>query len=138
MPRGERVAAARQPLRRRPSAASSVSRGGASGSAAAALVAIVLMPQPDGLSVAGQHMLGIFVFAVIVWMTEAVEYAASSIMVMALIAFLLGIAPDPAHPDTNRYQRGAVGGARRLHQHRGGADRGVARDRRRHGGHRAR
>src|SRR5271169_3589878 len=66
---------------------------------AAALVAIVMMPQPAGLSIAGQHMLGIFAFAVIVWMTEAVDYAASSIILMALIAFLLGFAPDPAHPD---------------------------------------
>jgi solute carrier family 13 (sodium-dependent dicarboxylate transporter), member 2/3/5 len=66
---------------------------------AAALVAIALMPQPAGLSVAGQHMLGIFAFAVIVWMTEAVDYAASSVILMALIAFLLGFAPDPARPD---------------------------------------
>jgi anion transporter len=65
----------------------------------AALVAIVTMPQPAGLSVAGQYMLGIFAFAVIIWMTEAVEYAASSIMLMALMAFLLGLAPDPAHPE---------------------------------------
>ncbi len=64
-----------------------------------ALAAIVAMPQPAGLSVAGQHMLGIFVFAVVIWMTEAVEYAASSVMLVALIAFLLGIAPDPAHPE---------------------------------------
>jgi solute carrier family 13 (sodium-dependent dicarboxylate transporter), member 2/3/5 len=67
--------------------------------ACAALVAVLLMPQPAGLSVAGQHMLAIFAFAVVVWITEAVEYAASSIMVLALIAFLLGIAPDPAHPE---------------------------------------
>jgi len=66
---------------------------------AAALVAIVTMPQPAGLSIAGQHMLGIFAFAVIIWVTEAVEYAASSVMLMALMAFLLGIAPDPAHPE---------------------------------------
>jgi solute carrier family 13 (sodium-dependent dicarboxylate transporter), member 2/3/5 len=65
---------------------------------AAALVAIILMPQPAGLSVAGQHMLAIFAFAVIVWMTEAMDYAASSVILMALIAFLLGMAPDPAHP----------------------------------------
>lgn len=64
----------------------------------AALVAIILLPQPEGLSVAGQHMLGIFAFAVIVWMTEAVDYAASSIILLALMAFLLGVAPDPAHP----------------------------------------
>src|SRR5579862_1566042 len=67
--------------------------------AVAALVAILALPQPAGLSVAGQHMLGIFAFAVIVWMTESVDYAASSVILMALIAFLLGTAPDPAHPD---------------------------------------
>ncbi len=66
---------------------------------AAALVAIIILPQPAGLSVAGQHMLGIFAFAVIVWMTEAIDYAASSVILMALMAFLLGFAPDPAQPD---------------------------------------
>jgi sodium-dependent dicarboxylate transporter 2/3/5 len=65
----------------------------------AALVAIIMLPQPGGLSVAGQHMLGVFVFAVVVWMTEAVDYAASSVILLALMAFLLGAAPDPAHPD---------------------------------------
>ena len=68
--------------------------------AIAALVVVVTLPQPDGLSIAGQNMLGIFAFAVIVWMTEAIDYAASSIILMALIAFLLGIAPDPAHPES--------------------------------------
>jgi solute carrier family 13 (sodium-dependent dicarboxylate transporter), member 2/3/5 len=65
----------------------------------AVLVAIIMLPQPAGLSIAGQHMLGIFAFAVIIWMTESVEYAASSVMLVALMAFLLGTAPDPAHPD---------------------------------------
>jgi anion transporter len=82
--------------------------------ACAALVAILLMPKPDGLSVAGQHMLAIFAFAVIVWITEAVEYAASSAMVAALIAFLLGVAPDQAHPGhaigTNAALRAALEG----------------------------
>jgi len=64
----------------------------------AALVAIIMLPQPAGLSVAGQHMLGIFAFAVIVWMTEAVEYAASSIMLMALIAFCSVWRPMPHIP----------------------------------------
>src|ERR1700692_905144 len=66
--------------------------------AVAAIAVIVLMPQRDGLSVAGQHMLAIFAFAVIVWMTEAVDYAASSVILMALIAILLGMAPDTARP----------------------------------------
>jgi sodium-dependent dicarboxylate transporter 2/3/5 len=65
----------------------------------AALVIIIMLPQPSGLSVAGQHMLGVFVFAVVVWMTEAVDYAASSVILLALMAFLLGAAPDPARPD---------------------------------------
>jgi len=36
---------------------------------AAALVAVIMLPQPADLSIAGQHMLGIFAFAVIIWMT---------------------------------------------------------------------
>jgi solute carrier family 13 (sodium-dependent dicarboxylate transporter), member 2/3/5 len=78
---------------------------------AAALVAIILLPQPAGLSIAGQHMLGIFAFAVIIWMTEAVEYAASSVMLVALMAFLLGTAPDPAHPDHILGTSGALSAA---------------------------
>jgi sodium-dependent dicarboxylate transporter 2/3/5 len=65
----------------------------------AALVIIIMLPQPVGLSVAGQHILGVFVFAVVVWMSEAVDYAASSVILLALMAFLLGTAPDPARPD---------------------------------------
>lgn len=64
-----------------------------------ALIAVLALPQPTGLSVAGQHVLGVFAFAVIVWMTAAVEYAASSIILMALMGMLLATAPDPAHPD---------------------------------------
>jgi anion transporter len=67
--------------------------------AVVALVAIVLVPHPAGLSIAGQNMLAIFAFAVIVWMTEAIDYAASSVILLALMAFLLGTAPDPAQPD---------------------------------------
>jgi anion transporter len=80
----------------------------------AALIAIIAMPRPAGLSEAGQHMLGIFAFAVIVWMTEAIEYAASSIILMALMAFLLGVAPDPEHSErvlgTSRALSQALGG----------------------------
>jgi solute carrier family 13 (sodium-dependent dicarboxylate transporter), member 2/3/5 len=65
----------------------------------AALVAMVMLPQPAGLSIAGQHMLGVFAFAVIVWVTEAVEYAASSVILLAIMGILLGTAPDPTRPD---------------------------------------
>lgn len=38
-----------------------------------ALLVVVLMPTPVGLSQPGQVMLGILAFAVIVWMTEALD-----------------------------------------------------------------
>jgi solute carrier family 13 (sodium-dependent dicarboxylate transporter), member 2/3/5 len=64
------------------------------------LVAIILLPQPQGLPVAGQRMLGVFGFAVVVWITEALDYAVSAAVIAALMAFLLGTAPNVADPKT--------------------------------------
>jgi anion transporter len=66
--------------------------------AIAALVVVILLPTPEGLSIAGQRMLAILAFAVIVWMTEALDYAVSAIIIAALMAFLLGLSPNPANP----------------------------------------
>ena len=66
--------------------------------AVAALVIITLLPTPDGLPVAGHRMLAILAFAVVVWMTEALDYAVSAVVIAALIAFLIGTAPNPANP----------------------------------------
>lgn len=66
--------------------------------ALAALLALLLVPTPDGLTVAGHRMLAILVFSVIVWMTEAVSYPVSAAVIMTLMAFLLGTAPDMAAP----------------------------------------
>ena len=66
--------------------------------AIAALVVILFLPTPEGLPVAGHRMLAILAFAVIVWMTEALDYAVSAVIIAALIAFLLGTAPNPANP----------------------------------------
>jgi len=44
-------------------------------------------------------MLAIFAFAVIAWITEAVSYEVSSVMIVAIIAILLGLAPDVAKPE---------------------------------------
>ena len=52
--------------------------------AIAALVLILLLPTPEGLPVAGHHMLAILAFAVIVWMTEAIDYAVSAIVIAVL------------------------------------------------------
>ncbi|MBN9268228.1 MAG: DASS family sodium-coupled anion symporter [Hyphomicrobium sp.] len=64
----------------------------------AALIAIMLLPTPEGLPVAGHRMLAILAFAVIVWMTESLDYAVSAVVIAALMAFLLGLAPDVANP----------------------------------------
>lgn len=66
--------------------------------AIAALVVVLLLPTPAGLPVAGHRMLAILAFAVIVWMTEAIDYAVSAVVIAALMAFLLGTAPDVAKP----------------------------------------
>ena len=58
-----------------------------------ALAAIVLLPAAQGLPVAGQVMLGILAFAVIVWMTEALDYAVSAVVIGALMIFLLAFRP---------------------------------------------
>ena len=66
--------------------------------AVAALVVVLLLPTPPDLPVAGHRMLAILAFAVIVWMTEAVDYAVSAIVIAVLMAFLLGLAPNVANP----------------------------------------
>ncbi|HZP78881.1 MAG TPA: DASS family sodium-coupled anion symporter [Pseudolabrys sp.] len=66
--------------------------------AIALLVAILLLPTPAGLPVAGHRILAILAFAVIVWMTEAIDYAVSAVVIAALMAFLLGLAPNPVNP----------------------------------------
>jgi len=66
--------------------------------AIAVLFVILLLPQPAGLPVAGQRMLAVFGFAVIVWVTEALDYAISAVVIAALMALLLGTAPNPANP----------------------------------------
>ena len=66
--------------------------------AIAALVVILLLPTPAGLPIAGHRMLAILAFAVIIWMTEAIDYAVSAIVIAVLMAFLLGLAPSVANP----------------------------------------
>ena len=63
-----------------------------------ALLVIVLMPTPTGLPQAGHAMLGILAFAVIVWMTEALDYAVSAVVIAALMVFMLAYAPDALKP----------------------------------------
>ena len=75
----------------------------------AALVVVLLLPLPADLPVAGQRVLAILAFAVVVWITEAVSYEASAIMITALLAFLLGTAPTLADPGQTYGSSAAVG-----------------------------
>lgn len=63
--------------------------------AVAALGIICLMPQLADLSIAGQRMIGIMAFAVITWATGAVSFPVSAGAIMALIAVLVGLSPQP-------------------------------------------
>ncbi len=77
--------------------------------AVASLVVILLLPTPQGLPYAGQVMLGLLLFSVILWMTEAVDYAVSAVLITALMAFLLGLAPNAAKPDAMLGTSAALG-----------------------------
>ena len=60
-----------------------------------ALALICLAPEQQGLTVAGQRMIGIMVFAVITWSSTAVSFPVSGGLIMALIAVLIGLSPKP-------------------------------------------
>jgi len=67
--------------------------------ATAFLLLIATLPHQPGLPVAGQYMLAILAFSVTIWMTEAVSYPVSAILITTIMAFLLGFAPELANPD---------------------------------------
>lgn len=67
--------------------------------ALAAMAAVYLVPTPADLPTQGHRMIGILVFAVLVWMTEGVSYPVSSFVIITFMAFALGMAPNPVHPD---------------------------------------
>ncbi|GAA4111847.1 SLC13 family permease [Enteractinococcus coprophilus] len=68
------------------------------GFAFAAMFTIMFLPPFEGLSTAGQRSLAILVFAVIMWITEAVSYPISSVMILVIIALSIGFSPDPDSP----------------------------------------
>jgi sodium-dependent dicarboxylate transporter 2/3/5 len=59
----------------------------------ALLLLSALLPPRDGLSVAGQRVLGITLFAVIMWISEAVPYEYASVGIVLFLAILLGFSP---------------------------------------------
>lgn len=65
-----------------------------------ALFVILLLPTPEQLPEIGHRTLAILVFAVILWITEAVSYPVSSAMIISLIALILGVGPTLDDPNT--------------------------------------
>lgn len=61
----------------------------------AVMLIIMASPSQPGLPIAGQYMLGILAFAVIVWISEAVTYEVSALMIFTLIiGVLYGLPSD--------------------------------------------
>jgi len=69
------------------------------GLALAVLAAAVLAPPLAGLPVAGQRAIGILLFAVVLWVTEAVDLTVSAFLIGTCIILLVGTAPDLQNPD---------------------------------------
>ena len=76
--------------------------------AIAVLLAMLFMPVLPGLPRAGQVMLGILAFAVILWMTEALDYAVSAVVIGALMIALLAISPAPGQEGVMMGTRAAL------------------------------
>ena len=62
-----------------------------------ALIGVLLLPI-DSLSWQGHIALAMLAFAVIMWVTEAVSYPVSAVLIISLIAVLVGLSPDPENP----------------------------------------
>ena len=63
-----------------------------------ALLVIDFLPTPEGLPVAGQRMIAILIFSVIVWISDSISYPASAAVILTLMAFSLGVSPNVANP----------------------------------------
>ncbi len=57
------------------------------------LIGILLLPTPNDLPVMAKCALAILAFAVIMWVTEAVTYPVSAVMIVGLIVVLIGFSP---------------------------------------------
>lgn len=60
---------------------------------------IILLPQPEGLSVVGQNSLAIFAIAIILWITEPVSFTVSAFIILSLISIFIGLGPVPDDPE---------------------------------------
>lgn len=62
--------------------------------AAIAMIVVLLLPTPDALPVAGHRALAVLVFAIVIWVSEAVTYPVSGVIIVGLMALLIGFSPS--------------------------------------------
>src|SRR5699024_9770253 len=70
---------------------------------------ILLLPTPETLPVAGQRALAVLAFAVILWITEAVSYPVSAVMIVSFLAVFLGLSPTIDDPSVTYGTNQALG-----------------------------
>lgn len=73
------------------------------------LIIILLIPTSDSLPVVGQRSLAILTFAVILWVTQAVSYEVSAVMIIVLVSFLVGLSPTIEDPSVLYGTKDALG-----------------------------
>ncbi|MDB5565260.1 MAG: hypothetical protein JWP84_1826 [Tardiphaga sp.] len=59
----------------------------------AMMAAIILAPTPAGLSLAGQRVIAVMAFIVLMWITEAIPYGVSAVLLIFLLIVALGFSP---------------------------------------------
>ncbi|WP_298470620.1 DASS family sodium-coupled anion symporter [Psychrobacillus sp. FSL K6-4046] len=74
----------------------------------AVFLIIILLPNPEGLPVAGQRALAILALAVILWVTEAVSFPVSASIIIVLISVFIGLAPTIDDPTVDYTTSGAL------------------------------
>lgn len=62
----------------------------------AIMAAIMLAPTPAGLSLAGQRILAVMAFTILMWITEAIPYGSSAISLVVMMILALGFSPPVA------------------------------------------
>jgi di/tricarboxylate transporter len=61
--------------------------------ALAIMMAIIMAPSPAGLSPAGQRVIAVMTFVVLMWITEAIPYGVSAVALILLLILALGFSP---------------------------------------------
>lgn len=59
----------------------------------AIMIIVMLLPTPEGLSTAGQRVLAVLLFAVIMWISESMPYGESAIALILFLILSLGLSP---------------------------------------------